>query len=125
MAAKQDDLVDKLSKLSIKTESSNGIKSAWLATYPNNRGYSFRCSISFRQLIERQLSKKYFEELLTITEQNNKIYDFHMRVHPYMQHHLTIDITHKDTNIHSGPVTGDVCISCDMNNELSQLSLVK
>jgi len=129
MATKQDDLVDKLSELSIKTKHHTGtddvVDAAWLVTYPIKGGYSFRCSLSLKQLIDRQLSQKYFEELLSVTEQKKNIYDFHMRLRPYGQHGLTVDIIHKDADDKSGPVKSEVCMSCDMNSELSQLSLIK
>jgi diadenosine tetraphosphate (Ap4A) HIT family hydrolase len=129
MCTQQDDLTDKLSQLSLKMQLGIGCKSglnpAWLVPYSFKCGYSFPCQLTFKQLIQRQLCQKYFQELLFITEQNNKIYDFHMRLRSQGNYGLTVDFICNNADDQVGPVKSDVCITCDMNNQLSQLSLIK
>jgi diadenosine tetraphosphate (Ap4A) HIT family hydrolase len=129
MATKQDDLVDKLSKLSVKeehgTETSDEIDPSWLVSHPADSGCSFRCSLSFKQLTDQQLSQKYFQKLLNIIVKTNNITDFRMNLRLFRQRGLTVYISYNDANKQTGPVMGDVCISCDMDNPLSQLSLIK
>ncbi|CAF1366510.1 unnamed protein product [Rotaria sordida] len=129
MATKQNDVIDKFSYLSIKTqqetETNSEINSLWLIPYSFKCGYSFQCPLTFKQLIDRQMSQKYFQEILTVTEQNNKFYDFHMRLRSQGQYGLTVDFIYKNADDQSGPIKDDACISCDMNNQLSQLSLIR
>ena len=129
MASKQDDLVDDLSKLSIKpeheTKTNVEIQPTWLVTYPNKLGYSFQCSLTLKQLIDQNLSQKYFQKLLYITEQENQIYDFHMQLNSSSHGSFKVDIRYKDVDKRRGPTKADVCMSCDISNALSQISLIK
>jgi diadenosine tetraphosphate (Ap4A) HIT family hydrolase len=129
MATKKDELVGKLSYLSIKTQqetdTNNGLNSVWLIPYSFKCGYSFQCPLTFRQLVDRQLSEKYVQELLFLTEQNNNIYDFHMRLRSQGQYGLTVEFIYKNADDQLGPVKGEVCSPCDTNSQLSKLSLIK
>ncbi|CAF3515136.1 unnamed protein product [Rotaria socialis] len=129
MATKEDDLADEFSKLSTKTQNEiklgNGIDPTWLTAHSIKDGYSFWCQLTLKQLVDRQLSQTYFQELIFIIEKEQQIYDFHMRLHPKGQNGLTVDFLYKTAANKLGPDQGDVCISCDMNNPLSQSSLIK
>ncbi|CAF4591789.1 unnamed protein product [Rotaria sp. Silwood1] len=129
MACGNNDLSDALSKLSIASQqsaSNNGIMNfAELVPTSINLDDSFRCQLPFKELIEQRLSQKYFHELLSMMEQKKKIYDFHMRLRNQNQHSFTVDFIYKDVDDRPGPATADVCMSCDMNNKLSELSLIK
>ncbi|CAF2061583.1 unnamed protein product [Rotaria magnacalcarata] len=129
MATKEDDLIDEFSKLSTttqnETKTDNVIDPAWLTAHSIKDGYSFWCHLTLKQLVDRQLSQKYFQELIFIIEKEKQIYDFHMRLYSKGQNGLTVDVLYKSVANNLGPDQGDVCISCDMNNPLSQLSLIK
>ncbi|CAF3330565.1 unnamed protein product [Rotaria sp. Silwood2] len=129
MATKQDDFTDKFSYLSVKTQSgmstNSEINSIWLIPYSFKCGYSFQCPLTFKQLIDRQLSQKYFHELLLVTEQNHKIYDFHMRLRSQGHYGLAVDFIFNNAEDQSGPVKSEICNWCDMNNQLSKLNLIK
>ncbi|UJR18308.1 hypothetical protein I4U23_005210 [Adineta vaga] len=129
MATNQNDLSDKLSNLSIerqdRIENNDGIHSNWSIPHSIRDGSSFRCQLTLKQLIDRQISQRYFQELLYIIEQDNQILDFHMRLRPCRQEGLIVDFIYNDKEIRSGPVNGGVCISCDMDNKLSQLSSIQ
>ena len=129
MATNVNNCADQLSKLSLQpqseTEIDDSIDPAWLTRFFMRHGYSFRCSLPFKQLIDKQLGQPYFQKILSITEQKNQIHDYHMKLRCLGRDGFTVDFLHKDTDDHPGPVQVPSCISCDMNSPLSQASLIK
>lgn len=96
-----------------------------LVQYPIKLGYAFRCQLPLETLVDQQLIQKYFKDLLYLIEEKDKIYDFHMRLRNLDQDGFTIMLVYKDSNNYSDPLSDDLCVYCDNNNELQQLSLIK
>lgn len=129
MATKGNDLSDNFDKLSTaarpkKNKSSHKINAKWLILHPFPRSDSFWCSWSLQQLVDEGICQEYFQKLLSIIERDNGIVDFHMKLHEKSRGRLTVEVMHH-TNHRNGPFDADVCISCDINNALSQAALVK
>lgn len=125
MAIKPDDLIDRFSQLSNNAPVPSAIHSGWLVPYPTKEGYSFRCPLSLKELVNRKLIECYFRKLLFIITEEKHIVDFHMRLRPFHRQGLTIYVQYDNDDERSDPPQTSLCISCDMNNPLSKSSLLE
>ncbi|CAF3271914.1 unnamed protein product [Rotaria socialis] len=118
-----------LSKLSIMNQQSASIddtmNSDLSIPYSIKLGYAFQSQLPLEQLIDQRSIQSYLQGLLFMIEEKSKIYDFQMRLRNQDPDGFTVIFIHKDVNNYSGPVQYDECIFCDLNNKLSQISLIK
>ena len=128
MARRLDEAIDQFSQLSIRrtTNNDDDLDPNWLIPRRDEKGFSFRCSISLQELIDQELSEIYFKRLMSIVEEEEEIMDFHMVLRHEDRFRLIVGIVFKgDHQPRSGPVQTDLCISCDTENPLSRSSLLE
>ncbi|CAF0994084.1 unnamed protein product [Didymodactylos carnosus] len=131
MTEQHDNFSNQLSKLSINQQPSDvhdnehQIPEEWLIPKSISLGYFFLCPMTLAQLITQQCATNYFQQILVFIEQQHHIRNFRMKLSEQRGRELGMSIHYKEKHYHRGPVDCDLCISCDVDNDLSRLSIIK